>query len=106
MSLQATTQRGAPRWWEGDLLHDFVRSPVALVATVSTLLIVAAAIGAGLIAPYDSNDPASANVIAGVDKLKSLEPILAPAVKTGRIGIVGATYDLRTGKIVVLTNEK
>ena len=63
MSLQATTQRGAPRWWEGDLVHDFIRSPVALVAAASTLLIVAAAIVAGLIAPYDSNDPASANVI-------------------------------------------
>ena len=23
VSLQATTQRGAPRWWEGDLVHDF-----------------------------------------------------------------------------------
>ena len=44
-------------------MHDFIRSPVALVAAASTLLIVAAAIGAGLIAPYDSNDPASANVI-------------------------------------------
>ena len=44
-------------------MHDFIRSPVALVAAASTLLIVAAAMGAGLIAPYDSNDPASANVI-------------------------------------------
>ena len=63
MSLQATTQRAAPRWWERDLVHDFIRSPVALVAAASTLLIVAAAMGAGLLAPYDSNDPASANVI-------------------------------------------
>src|ERR1700738_5730644 len=63
VSLQATTQRAAPRWWEGDLVHDFIRSPVALVAAASTLLIVAATMGAGLIAPYDSNDPASANVI-------------------------------------------
>src|SRR3984893_5392892 len=63
VSLQATTKRAAPRWWEGDLVHDFIRSPVALVAAASTLLIVAATMGAGLIAPYDSNDPASANVI-------------------------------------------
>src|ERR1700676_1153229 len=41
----------------------FICSPLALVAAASTLLIVAAAMGAGLIAPYDSNDPASANVI-------------------------------------------
>ena len=63
MSLQATIQPGAPRWWEGDLPHDFVRSPVALVAAASTLLIVAVAMGAELIAPVPLNDPASANVI-------------------------------------------
>ena len=44
-------------------MHDFIRSPVALLAGFSTLLIIAAAAGAGLIAPFDSNDPASANVI-------------------------------------------
>ena len=57
--------------------------------------------------PGDPLENASrANVLAGVDKLRSLEPILAPAVTQGRIQIVGATYDLRTGKVVVLTDRK
>jgi peptide/nickel transport system permease protein len=63
MSTLATREPRAPRWWDSDLLHDFIHSPVALLAALSTLLIVIAAAGAGLIAPYDSNDPASANVI-------------------------------------------
>ena len=40
-----------------------------------------------------------ANVLAGVERLKSLDPILAPLVKSGELKIVGATYELRTGAI-------
>jgi carbonic anhydrase len=43
-----------------------------------------------------------ANVELGVERLKTLAPILADAVKAKKLQIVGATYDLRTGKVVVL----
>lgn len=42
------------------------------------------------------------NVSRGVDRLKSLEPILAGEVKRGAIKVVGATYDLKTGKVALL----
>ena len=53
----------AQRWWDSDLAYDFRRSPVAIVATIVTIVLIASAIGADFIAPYDVNDPASANVI-------------------------------------------
>jgi len=62
MSVQSAAER-EPRWWEADLVHDFLRSPVALVAALLTFVSVALALGADFIAPYNSNDPASANVI-------------------------------------------
>ena len=37
------------------------------------------------------------NVEIGVERLKGLEPILAPRVKQGKLKVVGAVYDLRTG---------
>jgi carbonic anhydrase len=43
------------------------------------------------------------NVQIGVEKLKGLEPILAPAVKAGKLKIVGGLYDLRTGKVTVVS---
>jgi carbonic anhydrase len=42
-----------------------------------------------------------ANVAIGVEQLRSLQPILAPAVKRGRIKVVGAMYDLRTGSVTL-----
>jgi carbonic anhydrase len=42
-----------------------------------------------------------ANVERGVERLKGLEPILADAVKKRKVNIVGATYDLRSGKVMV-----
>jgi carbonic anhydrase len=42
-----------------------------------------------------------ANVERGVARLKSLDPILAAAVKKGQLKVVGATYELRTGKVTV-----
>jgi carbonic anhydrase len=47
----------------------------------------------------------NANVLEGVRTLKSLDPILAPAVKDGKLKIVGATYDLKTGKVVLLDGK-
>jgi carbonic anhydrase len=40
-----------------------------------------------------------ANVRRGVDRLSHLDPIIAPRVKTGRLKVIGATYDLATGSI-------
>lgn len=42
------------------------------------------------------------NVERGVERLKSLPPILADAVKKGKVKVVGAVYDLRSGKVTVL----
>jgi carbonic anhydrase len=43
-----------------------------------------------------------ANVERGVARLNSLQPILADAVKRGKVKVVGAVYDLRSGKVTVL----
>jgi len=42
-----------------------------------------------------------ANVDIGVGVLRSLQPIVAPAVKRGRVKVVGAVYDLRTGSVTL-----
>ena len=44
-----------------------------------------------------------ANVGIGVDRLSSLEPVLAGPVKKGLVKVVGGVYDLRTGGVTVLT---
>jgi peptide/nickel transport system permease protein len=51
------------RWWDSDLAYDLRHSPVAIVALAVTVLLVAVAIGADVIAPYNVIDPANANVI-------------------------------------------
>jgi carbonic anhydrase len=52
--------------------------------------------------PGDPLDNAiRANVGIGVEKLRSLQPIVAPAVKRGRVKVVGAVYDLRTGGVTL-----
>jgi carbonic anhydrase len=42
-----------------------------------------------------------ANVEIGVGRLRSLQPIVAPAVQRGRVKVVGAVYDLRTGSVTL-----
>jgi carbonic anhydrase len=42
-----------------------------------------------------------ANVERGVERLKHLEPLLADPVKKGTLKIVGAVYDLHSGKVTV-----
>ncbi|WP_435007899.1 carbonic anhydrase [Tundrisphaera lichenicola] len=42
-----------------------------------------------------------ANVEQGVKTLKGLDPILAKLVQSGELKVVGATYELRTGKVDV-----
>jgi carbonic anhydrase len=43
-----------------------------------------------------------ANVELGVERLKGLEPLLAGPVREGRLTVVGATYDLATGRVKFL----
>ncbi len=40
-----------------------------------------------------------ANVLAGVKRLETLDPILAGKVKSGDLKVVGGIYDLATGKV-------
>jgi carbonic anhydrase len=42
------------------------------------------------------------NVQLGVERLKQLQPILAPKVKEGTLKVIGAVYDLRTGVVTQL----
>ncbi len=42
------------------------------------------------------------NVMDGVARLKTLDPILAKSVRKGAVKVVGAAYDLRTGKVTIL----
>jgi carbonic anhydrase len=52
--------------------------------------------------PGDPLDNAiRANVSIGVARLRSLQPIVAPAVTRGRVKVVGAMYDLRTGGVTL-----
>jgi carbonic anhydrase len=44
-----------------------------------------------------------ANVLAGVKKLSEAEPILSKFVKSGELKVVGAIYDLATGKVDLVT---
>jgi carbonic anhydrase len=42
------------------------------------------------------------NVEIGVERLKELQPIVAPKVKDGSVKVVGAVYDLRTGTVTLV----
>jgi len=44
-----------------------------------------------------------ANVDIGVERLKTLEPVLAGPVKKGQVKVVGGVYDLRTGGVTIIT---
>src|SRR5271166_3648914 len=53
--------------------------------------------------PGDKLDNAiKANVVKSVERLKSLDPILAGLVKKGDVKVVGAVYKLRTGVVELL----
>jgi carbonic anhydrase len=43
-----------------------------------------------------------ANVLAGVARLKALPPIVAPAVKRGKLTVVGGVYDLKSGAVTMI----
>jgi carbonic anhydrase len=42
------------------------------------------------------------NVQRGVQRLNTLGPIVAPAVASGKIKVVGGVYDLATGKVTMV----
>jgi carbonic anhydrase len=44
-----------------------------------------------------------ANVEDDVEQLKTLEPIVAKAVSQGKVKVVGATYDLQSGRVTVIS---
>lgn len=44
-----------------------------------------------------------ANVEIGVERLRGLDPIVAEAVRGGKLKIVGATYDLASGRVKLLS---
>jgi carbonic anhydrase len=46
------------------------------------------------------------NVEIGVERLRGLEPILAPRVKDGKLDVVGGVYDLLTGSVALTSNKK
>ena len=70
-------------WWQSGLVYDFGRSPVAVLAAAVAVLLTLLALGADLIAPYDSYNPASANVV---------DARLPP----GAVGLFGDRYLLGT----------
>jgi carbonic anhydrase len=50
----------------------------------------------------DLNRAITANVRSGVVKLKTLEPTISRYVETKRVKVVGAVYDLASGKVTVV----
>lgn len=40
-----------------------------------------------------------ANVRRGVERLNTLQPVIAPAIQSGKLKVAGAVYDLATGKV-------
>jgi carbonic anhydrase len=49
------------------------------------------------------NNVIKANVLQGVNRLKGLEPILSKLVNSGELKVVGATYQLSTGKVELVS---
>jgi carbonic anhydrase len=43
------------------------------------------------------------NVVTNVSKLQTAEPVIAPLVKEKKVEVVGALYDLSTGRVNFLS---
>jgi carbonic anhydrase len=81
-------------------IEDHDALPGSIGGLVATLKPVVARIKGG---PADLLDQAiRANVEAGVARLKALSPIVAPAVRAGRVKVVGGVYDLKSGIVSVI----
>ena len=84
MAERDEKRRGAiAAWWDSDVVYDFRRSPAAVISAIVVLVLIAAAIGANAVAPVNSNDPASANIV---------DARLPP----GSVGMSGQRYPLGT----------
>ncbi len=46
------------------------------------------------------------NVTAVVDKISKADPVLAPLIKNGQVKIVGAVYELESGKVILQPAKK
>ncbi|WP_092886944.1 ABC transporter permease [Roseicitreum antarcticum] len=69
--------------WDSDFAYAFRTSPVAIVAASVSLLIIAAAVLAPVIAPYDPFNPASLNLMDG------FTPPMEPNAFTGNTFMLG-----------------
>lgn len=77
-------------------------APGQLAAVLAPLLPAVAAAGDG---PSDARHQRAVteNVRRQVALLRSSAPVLAPAVAEGRVGVAGACYSLRTGRVALVT---
>ena len=81
-------------------IEDHDTLPGSIGGLVATLKPVVAKIKGR---PGDPLDQAiRANVEAGVARLKALSPIMAPAVRAGRLKVVGGVYDLKSGIVSLI----
>jgi carbonic anhydrase len=75
--------------------HDFLPGSIGdLVETIKPAVSLAANKPGDLL-----ENAIRTNVERGVARLSSLEPILADNIRKGKLKIVGATYNLKTGKV-------
>ena len=74
---------GVAAFLESDLVYAFVRSPVAMIAAATVLLIVGASVLAPWIAPHDPFNPATLNLMDGFSR-----PLQANAF-TGNVYLLG-----------------
>jgi peptide/nickel transport system permease protein len=70
-------------WWDSDIAYRFRRSPLSVVSAVVTIILIAVAAGANIVAPFDAFNPATANVV---------DARLPP----GSVGLYGDFYLLGT----------
>jgi carbonic anhydrase len=82
---------------------QYIRAKDALPGSIGDLVdTIRPAVAAVKDKPGDALDNViRANVERGVERLNGLQPILSDVVKTGTVKVVGAVYDLRTGKVTV-----
>ena len=80
--ISAATRR-LERFLESDFLHDFVHSPLTVVAALVVFLLFALAALAPLVAPTNPFDPASLNLLNGFTKP------LTPNDFTGEVFVLG-----------------
>lgn len=105
MSAEAVARdERAPPWWDSDLVYDFRHSPVAMIAALMTVAIIVTAVGADAVVPFDSNDPASANVVdarlpPGASGLMGDRYLLGTDPQ-GRDMLSAIIYGLRTSLLV------